>query len=140
MKSYIHVAIQVRSKLSNRSDLRNFSIALAVPTQVDGSTIEIISGDATYDELKRSITWTRSNLPMGASFMVSTRFKLDGDNDEQVLQNLNIDDMKFPVMMRCSSQDQISSAQFQALEASGHPASVTYLTQKKSFRIIHRLK
>ena len=140
VKSYVHVAIQVRSKLTNRSDLRDFSIALSIPPTeyIDNSNIEILSGVGKYDELKHTITWTRSNLPMGASFMVSAKMKLY--TDEEDLDNSSIDDMDFPVMMRCTSQDQISSAQFQAVEASGHPASITYMTPSKSFRIVHRIK
>jgi hypothetical protein len=137
VRSFVQVAIQVRSKLSNRSDLSGFSIGLAMPVQALGSSVEVLTGEGTFDELKRSVTWSLGNLPKGASFMVSARFKIDDACEPE--KPLDLNEMNFPVMLRCSSQDQISSAQFQAVEASGYPASVSYSTQAQSFRMIHRL-
>lgn len=128
------VAVQVRSKLSNKGDLGDFTIAVAMPEHVDGDTVEVLRGDGTYDELKRTIRWNMKELPRGESFMVSAQAQLWSplSDDEQ-------ERVRFPVLARCSStKDQISSVDFRATEAEDHPASVTYYGTK-SFRLLHRL-
>jgi hypothetical protein len=47
--------------------------------------------------------------------------------------------LKFPVLLRCKAQDKVSTARFQAIEATGHPATVTSSLVGQSFRMIHRL-
>jgi hypothetical protein len=47
------VAIQVRSKLSNKGDINDFTIALAVPEYVSGDPPVTMQGDGTWDQLKR---------------------------------------------------------------------------------------
>ena len=132
MKSFVQVAIQIRSKLTNRDDLTEFSVGLAMAPKVLSGTVEILLGDGEWDEIRRTVTWKLPRLPKGESFMVNVRAKLeDGALDE---------DMVFPVMIRCSSCDQVSSASFHAVEASGHPASVAASIQGQTFRMVHRLK
>jgi hypothetical protein len=129
----VRVAIQVRSKLTNQGDMKDFTIAVAIPERVDGSSIQILRGEGTWDELKRTVKWKLDSLDKGESFMVSAQAKLWnplGDGEPEVT---------FPVMLRCTSAaDQIGSIDFQATEADGHPASVTSSTAH-SFRLLHRL-
>ena len=132
MKSKIQIAIQVRSKLANPDDMREFSIALSVSEYMRDNSVSVASGDGEYDRMKRTITWSLPRLPRGESFMVSARATL--------AEEISADtELKFPVMLRCRSDDQISSAKFQAIEASGYPATVSYSTVGHSYRIIHRL-
>jgi hypothetical protein len=131
----VQIAIQVRSKLSNAEDLTEFSIALSISENVVGNSVEIASGEGgEYDHMKRTITWKLPHLRKGESFMVSARGKL---LDEAKAGDV---ELKFPVMLRCRSQDQISSTRFQAIEASGYPATVSSSTTGNTFRMIHRLK
>jgi len=124
------VAVQVRSKLSNLGNLQDFTIAVAVPEAVNGDSISIVRGDGYYDELKRTIHWKMDELERGNSFMVSAQLSLWEEGRE----------LSFPVMLRCLSQfDQIGDADFQVTAADGHPASVTYTTTSRSFRLLHRL-
>jgi hypothetical protein len=129
----VRVAIQVRSKLTNQGDMKDFTIAVAIPERVDGASIQILRGEGTWDELKRTVKWKLDSLDKGESFMVSAQAKLWnplGDGEPEVT---------FPVMLRCTSAaDQIGSIDFQATEADGHPASVTSSTAH-SFRLLHRL-
>lgn len=126
------IAFQVRTKLSNRGDLRDFTLAVAVPEKVDADSIEILRGDGVYDGLKRLIKYKLASLAKGESFMVSAQAKLWkalGDDE----------DIHFPVVMRCtSSEDQISRIDFSALEAPGQPCSLT-VHKAHSFRLLHRL-
>jgi hypothetical protein len=115
--------------------LSEFSISVALSELVLNDTVEVLLGDGEFDDMKRTITWRLPLLSKGESFMVSARAKVadapKGVEGKKILS--------FPVMLRCSSQDQIGTAQFQAIEASGYPATVTSLSQSQSFRMIHRL-
>jgi hypothetical protein len=113
--------------------MKDFTIAVAIPERVDGASIQILRGEGTWDELKRTVKWKLDSLDKGESFMVSAQANLWnplGDGEPEVT---------FPVMLRCTSAaDQIGSIDFQATEADGHPASVTSSTAH-SFRLLHRL-
>jgi Adaptor complexes medium subunit family len=123
------IAVQVRSKLSNRGNMEDFTIAVAVPECVNGESIEIVRGEGEYDELKRAILWKLPELEKGESFMVSAQVKLWEPATE----------IQFPVMLRCSSSaDQISNVEFKVTAAEGYPSSITCNTTH-SFRLLHRL-
>ena len=137
-QSKIQIAIQVRSKLSNPDDLSEFSIVVFIPKQVDEKSVSIVTGDGNFDPWKRCIAWEKLNLPKGQSFMVSAKCEMDNTSAST---GGNLDEaLKFPVMLRCRSKDQISSVELQAAEVSGHPASVSSSVVGKSYRIVHRLK
>jgi hypothetical protein len=128
------MAFQVRSKLTNRDDLNEFSMAVAMDEHVVGDSVAITSGNGEWDRAKRTIVWKLVNLPKGDSFMVMARARVTPEGEE-----LASGELKFPVMMRCKSQDQISTVHFQAIEASGYPATISYSTAAQSFRLVHRL-
>ena len=126
------IAYQVRTKLSNRGDLKDFTLAVAVPEKVDADSIEVLKGDGVYDGLKRIIKYKVAHLPKGESFMVSAQAKLWNalKDDEEI---------HFPVVMRCtSSEDQISNVDFNVTEAPGQPSSLS-VHKAQSFRLLHRL-
>jgi hypothetical protein len=130
----VRVAVQVRSKLSNRGDLTDFTVSIAIPERVNGSTVEVLRGEGMYDDLKRTIKWTVDDLPKGESFMVSAQAQLWTNSTKE-----DQDHLKFPVLLRCSSElDQISTVEFRAVEAFGFPSSVTF-RRSFSFRLLHRL-
>eukprot|EP00536_Pseudo-nitzschia_multiseries_P006514 jgi/Psemu1/324368/estExt_fgenesh1_pg.C_1390018 len=133
----VQIAIQVRSKLSNPDDLSEFAIAVFIPSQVNSDSVEIVTGDGEFDALKRCITWEKDNLLKGQSFMVSSKGVLE--ETLGALPGVAREELKFPVMLRCRSKDQISSIQFEAVEADGHRASIKSNVVGKSFRILHRL-
>ena len=127
----VRIAVQVRSKLSNLGNLQNFSIVMAIPESIDGESIQVIKGNGTYDELKRTIQWKLAQLNKGESFVVSAQAQLWEETTDYV---------PVPVMLRCESEhDPIGSEiQFRVEAADGHPASVTYNTGY-SFRLLSRL-
>ncbi|VEU33475.1 unnamed protein product [Pseudo-nitzschia multistriata] len=137
-KSTIKVAIQVRSKLSNPDDLSEFSIVVFIPSAVDKDSVTIASGNGEFDSFKRCITWGMEMLPKGESFMVSAKCALDkifvASQGAKVLEELN-----FPVMLRCRSKDRLGSVRFETMEADGHPATISSSVVGKSYRIVHRL-
>ena len=126
------LAIQIRSKLDNQGDMQDLTIAVAFPERVDARSVEIIRGDGEWDELKRLVKWKLPALNRGESYMVSAQAVLwkEVTDNEKIL---------FPVLLRCSSSsDQISTVNFKALQADGHPSSITY-QKTQSFRLLHRL-
>lgn len=139
-KNKIQVAVQVRSKLSNPDDLYDFTIAISIPGRINGNSVTIVSGEGEWDRMKRCVTWELDRLTTGQSFMVSAKCTLDESADDNPAKANDNAGLKFPVMLRCRSRDQICSTQFQAVEASGHPASVSSSVVDKTFRIVHRLK
>jgi hypothetical protein len=130
----VRLALQVRSKLMNNGDLQNFTIAVAVPERINADTVEITRGLGIWDALKRTIKWSIPDLPKGESFMVSAQAQLWSNvtNEDQLL-------LRFPVLLRCSSQhDQVSTISLTLEEASEIPSTITY-SQHVSFRLLHRL-
>lgn len=134
-KAKVQIAIQVRSKLANRDDMKQLSIVLSVSDKIAGDSVEINAGKGEWDRASRTVLWKLDRLPKGESFMVSARAKLTGESE-----NVDSSELEFPVMMRCESDDLISSVKFDAIEASGYPAMISAATVQKSFRIVHRLK
>lgn len=134
-QSTVRIAVQVRSKLSNKGDLHDFTIVVALPERVNAETVEVVRGEGSIDELKRTIKWTVPDLVKGESFMVSAQAKLwtAVTTDDKSL-------LRFPVLLRCSSSfDHISSVEFRATEADDFPATISF-TKTHSFRLLHRLK
>lgn len=128
------MAFQVRSKLSNLDDLNDISLVVSLDDHVIGDSVALTSGSGTWDRSKRAIVWKLATLPKGESFMVTARARVTLDAGA-----LQAEQLHFPVMMRCSSQDQISTVHLQAIEASGYPATISHSTASKAFRLIHRL-
>ena len=128
------VAVQVRSKLTNQGDLEDFTIAVAVPERVNASKVKVVHGDGVWDELKRTIKWKVAKLQKGESFMITAQAELWSPVPAGEKQSI-----RFPVLLRCSSAyDQVSSVDFRAKEAVGHPATISCSTIH-SFRLLHRL-
>lgn len=126
------VALQVRSKLSNLGDMEEFTIAIAVPEHIDGSTVEIQRGDGVWDDLKRIVKWRLKSLNKGESFMVSAQAKLWKPQDDSC-------EINFPVLLRCTAAaDQISTAEFEIAQDKDNPSSVT-ISRSNAFRLLHRL-
>mmetsp|Transcript_17075 Transcript_17075/g.39005 ORF Transcript_17075/g.39005 Transcript_17075/m.39005 type:complete len:338 (+) Transcript_17075:97-1110(+) len=138
-KSKFHIAIQVRSKLTNPDDLSGFSIVVFIPKQVSGDSVSIVTGEGQFDPWKRCITWEKDLLPKGQSFMVGAKCLMDEAFQTPDGVSTDDEDSRFPVMLRCRSKDQISSVRFQALAANGHPAAVSSSVVGQSYRIVHRL-
>jgi hypothetical protein len=135
----MQLAIQVRSKLSNPDDMSKFTIVASIPPRVNMNSIVIVAGEGYFDRLKRCITWEHRHLPKGESFMVSAKYALDDtlESPEAAESNEGLD---IPVMLRCTSNDQISPIHFEAVEATGYPAVILSSMGGQSVRIVHRLQ
>jgi hypothetical protein len=126
------IAIQIRSKLTNGANMEEFSIAVAVPDDVDGESVTVLRGDGVWDGLKRILKWKLPALDKGESFMVSAQASLYAELEKG--QELN-----FPVLLRCtSSADQISDLDIQVIAATDQPSALTH-SKTHDFRLLHRL-
>jgi hypothetical protein len=134
----MQIAIQVRSKLSNPDDMSKFTIVASIPPRFNSNSIVIVSGVGHYDPMKRCITWENQHLPKGESFLVSAKCELNdtSESPEDAESNEGLD---IPVMLRCTSNDQISPIHFEAVEATGYPAVISSTIVGQSFRIVHRV-
>jgi hypothetical protein len=101
---------------------------------VVGDSVAITSGKGEWDRAKRTTTWKVESLLKGESFMVTARVRVTPEGEV-----LSSEELHFPVMMRCKSKDQISTVNFQAIEASGYPATISCSTSPQNFRLVHRL-
>lgn len=128
------VAVQVRSKLTNKGDLEDFTIAIAVPERVNGATVKVVHGDGVWDDLKRSIKWKVKKLEKGSSFMVAAQAEMWSPVPAGEKNSI-----RFPILVRCSSSgDSVCSAEFRAVQVDGHPATLS-TNSTHSFRLLHRL-
>lgn len=126
------VAIQLRSNLRNKGSLKALTATVAVPPTVISTSLEIKQGGGTYDDLKRVITWTLMELPVGKSLMFG--FEVD------ILPTFHPEEVpKFPILVRCrSTDDTISSVKINLEKMQGHPVTLNVNTYA-SFRLLHRL-
>jgi len=126
------VAIQLRSNMNNKGNLKDIVLAMSVPPTVIGNTLKVIRGDGQYDTLRRVVKWTLQELPKGESLMVGAHVK--------VLSTLYSDELpNFPVILRCTSaEDIISSVKVDATSVRGSPATLA-LKKMYSCRLLHRL-
>lgn len=132
--SSIHVDVQVRSNLNNTGDLADFTLAVPVPSYIDGKSIVVSKGEGTYDELKRVVKWKREKLPRGESFLVGFQAQLVGGTPTSSVQN-----SRLPILLRCTSiKDKISTMEVDATAVVGHSATV-HTVRSTSFRLLHRV-
>ena len=127
------LAIQIRSNLKNKGSLKDLNICCAVPPTVISETLNITTGEGTFDEFKRIIRWNVKELAVGKSIVFGAEVQVS-------LKNMSIDELpKFPVLIRCTSVDDIiSSVEIDTKELAGYPATIVAM-KNYSFRLLHRL-
>jgi hypothetical protein len=129
------VAVQLRSNLNNLGNLKEITLAVAVPPTVIGKSICVAPGpgNGEYDDLRRVIIWKLKELDHGSSIAFSA--------EARVSSLLLMDELpKFPVLLRCkSTQDTVSNIQVDCKQLdSAHPVTLN-VTLERSFQLLHRL-
>mmetsp|Transcript_6304 Transcript_6304/g.11907 ORF Transcript_6304/g.11907 Transcript_6304/m.11907 type:complete len:309 (-) Transcript_6304:145-1071(-) len=130
------VAVQIRSNLNNIGNLKEITLAVAVPPTIIGKTIRIVPGpgNGEYDDLRRVILWKMKELNHGSSIVFSAEATV-------VTSKLLMDDLpKFPILLRCkSTEDTVSSIQVDCKQLDvDHPITLN-VTMERSFQLLHRL-
>ena len=130
----VRIAIQVRSRLDNKGDMKDMTILVAVPEKVNGSTVTVVRGNGTWDPLKRSIKWKVPDVFKGQSELVIAEADLWNKPE------LGEDETPFPVLFRCSSvADAITDLEWKVAQVGGSPAQITVPYVEHNFRVLHRL-
>lgn len=129
------VAVQIRSNLNNVGNLKEITLAVAVPPTVIGKSIHVVPGpgNGEYDDLRRVLCWKMNELDHGSSILFSA--------EASVTSKLLIDELpKFPVLLRCkSTEDTVSSIQVDCKQLdAAHPVTLN-VTMERSFQLLHRL-
>jgi hypothetical protein len=139
------VSVQIRSNLSNKGDISNLVIIVAIPTTLCGETVHVTRGKhGTWDATKRIVTWKIGTLPHGESCLVSTEAEVssavasllhEGDAMMVIKKKVHC-----PVMVRCSSEmDQVSNIRLSVTALPDEPANIARVNQVTSYRLLHRV-
>mmetsp|Transcript_32170 Transcript_32170/g.68082 ORF Transcript_32170/g.68082 Transcript_32170/m.68082 type:complete len:368 (-) Transcript_32170:144-1247(-) len=144
-KNTCRISVQIRSNLSNRGDLSNFSIIAAIPTTLQGDTLKVTRGDhGVWDANKRIITWKIGNLPHGESCLVSAEAEISKPIAKLMYENrftksLAEEKIHCPILVRClSEEDQVSDLTLSTKALKNAPAMIVQ-HKKVSYQLLHRV-
>lgn len=143
--STCRISVQIRSNLSNRGDLSDFTIVVAIPTTLRGNTVRVTRGNhGAFDATKRIVTWKVGSLAHGESCLVSAEAEVAPEvatlmRDNQLAAGVAEDKVKCPVLVRCSSDvDQVSDLALKAVTLKDSPATIVQQLGK-SYQLLHRV-
>ncbi len=139
------MSVQIRSNLSNKGDISNLIIIIAIPNTLRGETVHVTRGkQGIWDSTKRTVTWKVGNLPRGESYLVSAEAEVSSAvaslmHEDQSTSRVVKEKVHCPVLVRCSSEvDQVSEIAFSAVALPGVQANIARVNQMRSFRLLHR--
>lgn len=141
------LSVQIRSNLSNKGDISNLVIIIAIPNTLRGETVHITRGKhGVWDATKRIVTWKIGNLPHGESCLVSAEAEVSSsvasllDEDQNDAARVIQEKVHCPVLVRCSSEmDQVSNMCLSVTALPGVPANIARVNQVSSYRLLHRV-
>lgn len=144
--STCRISVQIRSNLSNKGDLTNFAIIVAIPpTTLRGDTLKVTRGDhGVWDSNKRIVSWKIGNLPHGESCLVSAEAEVSDSiskllHDNPFSPNVAEEKIRCPVLVRCLSKvDQVSDLALKVKAIEGIPATIVE-HQSRSYQLLHRV-
>lgn len=141
------MSIQIRSNLSNKGDISNLTIIVAIPNTLRGETVHVTRGkQGVWDATKRIVTWKIGTLPHGESCLVSAEAEVSSTVANLMLEpqydakKVIKEKVRCPVLVRCSSEvDQVSDLRLSAVALPDVPANIARVNQVTSYRILHRV-
>lgn len=139
-ENYCRVGVKVRSNPSNDSPLRDLAILLAVPPGIQGETVRMSRQGGIWDGMKRTVTWTMEKLHPGEVLEVQAQFETiaaSKDGKEIEGQQALLRTPKFPVLVRCHTDDLFSEIEI-AADYTDDTSIRVNLDLNKSVRILHR--
>eukprot|EP00536_Pseudo-nitzschia_multiseries_P006513 jgi/Psemu1/324367/estExt_fgenesh1_pg.C_1390017 len=101
------VGSRIRANPQNSYVLRNIVILIIVPVEFDGENATMSRKGGVWDEIKRTLTWSISNLTPGETVDIQVQFK--NNTKRGALQSTahaagagnGLESPKFPVLARC---------------------------------------
>jgi len=124
------VALQISSNPNNSSSLTDLTIFLAVPPEIDGSTVETQPTGGVWDARKQAVIWCVSELEGGEKFQLQAKFALGRRSEVPQM---------FPVSVRCQCLfAQLSDVELEVCEGQT-PVDLTMKVARR-FRLSHKEK
>jgi hypothetical protein len=141
------MSIQIRSNLSNKGDISNLTIIVAIPNTLRGETVLVTRGkQGVWDATKRIVAWKIGTLPHGESCLVSAEAEVSSTvanlmhEPQHDATKVIKEKVRCPVLVRCSSEvDQVSDLRLSAIALPDVPANIARVNQVTSYRILHRV-
>lgn len=140
-------SVQIRSNLSNKGDISNLVIIIAIPNTLRGETVHVTRGkQGVWDATKRIVTWKVGNLPHGESYLVSAAAEVSSAVANLMNEGLNDatsvirEKVHCPVLVRCSSEvDKVSDIRLSVMPLPDVPSSIARVDHVTSYRLLHRV-
>ena len=134
------VGVKVRSNPTNKKNIKNVAILMAVPPDVSGETMKMSLRGGVWDPMRRIIIWSAPSIKSGETVEFQLQFEYTA------VSNLL---PAFPVLVRCDADDQLSGVQIEVggekyYDANGDVynkqsgASPFKMNLSTSYRLFHR--
>jgi hypothetical protein len=94
-KGYARVGFKIRANPSNEKSLTDLITLIAVPPDVDGGHCKMSRKGGSWDDMKRTLTWSIASLAPGEAVEIQAQFPFV---EEQIDRSCP----KFPVLVQCS--------------------------------------
>lgn len=134
------MAVKVRSNPSNKHNLSNVAVLLAVPPDLNGETVKMNRKGGIWDGMKRIVAWSCRALKPGQTLEFQAQLEFNSIRDAQKKSQESALPT-FPVMVRFENKEEhLSSVDLEI----GDPSADEFMFEefklklKKSFRALHR--
>jgi hypothetical protein len=92
VKGFARVGFKIRANPTNEQPFTNMVTIIAVPPDVDGGHCKMSRKGGSWDELKRTLTWSIETLAPGEALEIQAQFPFIEENERSP---------KFPVLVQC---------------------------------------
>ncbi len=106
---FARVGFKIRANPSHDQALTNVVVIMAVPPDVDGGHCKMSRRGGSWDDLKRTLTWSIATLGPGEAVEIQAQFPFV-DDDEDASRD-RISGPKFPVLVQCDCSHLFSKVQ-----------------------------
>lgn len=132
--SRVRVGVKIRSNPTNEQNITNISVLMAVPPDVSGESMRMSQKEGVWEPIKRVVGYQADGICPGETIDLKMEFDYSPtpqkDDSKVVLP-------KFPVLVRCFAEDQLSSVQLNL--AGGLGDNSLYQAEiEKRYRLFHR--
>ena len=132
---FCRVGVKIRSNPTNRQQIQNAVVLIAVPPDISGESMKMSSKGGVWDPMKRVIIYKCDQMESGETLDVQLQFEYFAPLiDETEVANLP----RFPVLVRCEgADDQLSNVE---LKVGGTVEGKQYyqLDIDKAYKLFHR--
>lgn len=140
---YCRVALVIRTNPSNKQDMKNIVVMLAVPPDVDGDTIRMSRKGGVWDAMKKIVTWVFDDqLDTSGGIDMQLQFELVASSYGIGIESEHLVTPKFPVMVRCDAfDDHLSGIDIELQPIEDGIDGIQKLFKPKvdrSYRLLHR--